>query len=193
MNASKINYLQAMGIQAWELRQASNLDQTRTETAFGVGNMHADLMIIGEGPGVDEDPQGESFVGRSGQLLTAMLEAIGIERKAVYIANIVNRAEPTPEDCMLFLEKQIALLQPKLLLAVGEIAARALLKSDAPLSELRGKIHMFGTELIPLVVTYHPAHLLRHPVDKRATFEDLQMASRMLETLDERVMAEYIN
>lgn len=201
-----------MGIQAWQLKNKSShplpaatkdwdslrtavvnctacgLDQTRTQTVFGVGNPTADLMIIGEAPGFHEDQQGEPFVGRAGQLLTAMLQAIGFERSSVYIANILkcrppNNRDPLPEEvklCTPFLEQQIALVKPKLLLAVGRIAAHYLLDTKTSLSQLRGKVYEYRNT--PLLITFHPAYLLRNPIDKGKAFQDLQLVARTLQT-----------
>jgi uracil-DNA glycosylase family 4 len=160
------------------------LCRTRTQTVFGVGNTKAEWLIIGEAPGAEEDRQGEPFVGRAGQLLNAMLLAIGLPRETVYIANILKcrppgNRDPKPEEvsnCLPFLSKQIALLQPKVILAVGRIAAQNLLATDAPLARLRGKLHRFGEAETPLVITYHPAYLLRTPADKRKAWEDLKFA-----------------
>jgi uracil-DNA glycosylase len=160
------------------------LCRTRTQTVFGVGNPQAEWLIIGEAPGAEEDRQGEPFVGRAGQLLNAMLLAIGLPRETVYIANVLKcrppaNRDPRPEEvsnCLPFLSQQIALLKPKLLLAVGRIAAQNLLATDAPLARLRGKLHSFGEAGTPLVITYHPAYLLRTPADKRKAWEDLKFA-----------------
>jgi len=163
---------------------ACDLCKTRTQTVFGVGNTGADWLIIGEAPGADEDRQGEPFVGRAGQLLNAMLLAIGLPRETVFIANILKcrppgNRDPRPEEvarCLPFLHNQIALLKPKVMLAVGRIAAQNLLATDAPLARLRGKLHHFGPANTPLVITYHPAYLLRTPSDKRKAWEDLKFA-----------------
>jgi DNA polymerase len=160
------------------------LCKTRTQTVFGVGNQRADWLVIGEAPGAEEDRQGEPFVGRAGQLLNAMLLAIGLPRETVFIANILKcrppgNRDPRPEEvarCLPYLHAQIALLKPKLILAVGRIAAQNLLATDAPLARLRGKLHHFGAEHTPLVITYHPAYLLRTPSDKRKAWEDLKFA-----------------
>jgi DNA polymerase len=163
---------------------ACDLCKTRTQTVFGVGNVRAEWLIIGEAPGAEEDRQGEPFVGRAGQLLNAMLLAIGLPRETVFIANILKcrppgNRDPKPEEvvkCLPFLSAQIALLKPKIMLAVGRIAAQNLLATDAPLSRLRGKLHTFGAANTPLVITYHPAYLLRTPADKRKAWEDLKFA-----------------
>jgi DNA polymerase len=158
----------------------------RTQTVFGVGNPDADWLIVGEAPGADEDKQGEPFVGRAGQLLNAMLKGIGLDRDEVYIANILkcrppNNRDPRPEEadrCRPFLRRQIALIRPKVILAVGRIAAQNLLLTDAPLGRLRGCVHRFEDTGIPVIVTYHPAYLLRKPVEKRKAWEDLKFARR---------------
>jgi uracil-DNA glycosylase family 4 len=163
---------------------ACELCKTRTQTVFGVGNTQAEWLVIGEAPGAEEDRQGEPFVGRAGQLLNAMLLAVGRPRETVFIANVLKcrppgNRDPRPEEvarCLPFLEQQIALLKPKLMLAVGRIAAQNLLATDAPLARLRGKLHQFGAANTPLVVTYHPAYLLRTPGDKRKAWEDLKFA-----------------
>jgi uracil-DNA glycosylase len=161
-----------------------DLCKTRTQTVFGVGNTQAEWLIIGEAPGAEEDRQGEPFVGRAGQLLNAMLLAIGLPRETVFIANILKcrppgNRDPRPEEvsrCLPYLAAQIALLKPKIILAVGRIAAQNLLATDAPLARLRGKLHTFGEAATPLVITYHPAYLLRTPADKRKAWEDLKFA-----------------
>jgi uracil-DNA glycosylase family 4 len=160
------------------------LCRARTQTVFGVGNTRAEWLIIGEAPGADEDRQGEPFVGRAGQLLNSMLLAIGLPRETVFIANVLKcrppgNRDPRPEEvanCLPFLSRQIALLKPKVMLAVGRIAAQNLLATDAPLARLRGKLHRFGEAGTPLVITYHPAYLLRTPADKRKAWEDLKFA-----------------
>ncbi len=213
MNAFQLNYLHAMGIQPWQSKQpapsiidtplqenltalraavarctACTLHKTRTQTVFGTGNPQADLMLIGEAPGFYEDKKGEPFVGRAGQLLNAMLQAIGLDRHTVYIANILkcrppNNRDPLPEEvsqCTGFLTKQIELIQPKLLLALGRIAGHYLLDTQTSLSQMRGKLHSYGSQATPLIVTYHPAYLLRNPRDKNKAFQDLQLAHRSL-------------
>lgn len=167
---------------------ACGLCSTRTQTVFGVGNQNADLMVIGEAPGFYEDQQGEPFVGRAGQLLNAMLQSIGFDRSKVYIANILKcrppqNRDPSPEEvnlCTPFLQKQIALIQPKVLLAVGRIAAQYLLNTKTSLAQIRGKIHQYGPHQTPLIVTYHPAYLLRTPSDKTKAFRDLLLALQTL-------------
>ena len=166
---------------------ACELHQGRTQTVFGVGHRQAQWMVIGEAPGAEEDKRGEPFVGRAGQLLTAMLGATGLPRPEVYIANILKcrppgNRDPRPEEvaqCEHFLARQIALVQPRLILAVGRIAAQNLLKVQTPLSRLRGHRHSYGPLEVPVVVTYHPAYLLRSPGEKRRAWEDLQFARQI--------------
>ena len=161
------------------------LHLTRTQGVFGVGPQRADWLVIGEAPGAEEDRRGEPFVGAAGQLLDAMLRAIGLDRRTnVYIANVLKsrppgNRDPRPEEvaaCLPYLVRQIALLQPKIMLAVGRIAAQNLLATNVPLGRLRGQVHRFGELNTPLVVTYHPAYLLRTPADKRKAWEDLKFA-----------------
>jgi DNA polymerase len=160
------------------------LCNTRTQTVFGVGNPTAEWLIVGEAPGAEEDRQGEPFVGRAGQLLNSMLHAIGLAREQVYIANVLKCRPPGNRDptsgeaaeCLPYLEQQIALLKPKVMLAVGRIAAQNLLRTDVTLGRLRQQVHTFGVSRVPLVVTYHPAYLLRTPTDKRKAWEDLKFA-----------------
>jgi DNA polymerase len=149
-------------------------------------------MVIGEAPGAEEDRRGEPFVGRAGQLLDAMLRAIGLSRaENVYIANVLksrppNNRDPRPEEvaaCLPYLQRQIELVRPRLLLAVGRIAAQNLLGTEESLSRLRGRVHRFGELNTPLVVTYHPAYLLRNPADKRKAWEDLKFARNVFRQL----------
>jgi len=229
--ATRLRYLEAMGIQAWRAREAgapaaaastvestaepaapaglpevSRLDwealqaqvaqctlcelhKSRTQTVFGTGRRDADWLIVGEAPGRDEDLQGEPFVGRAGQLLNAMLKAVGLERGDVYIANILkcrppDNRDPRPEEvlrCEPYLMRQIALIQPKLILAVGRVAAQNLLKTDTPIGKLRGRVHRLGDTGIPVVATYHPAYLLRSPQEKRKAWQDLRLARSVVE------------
>lgn len=213
MTPEQITYLNAMDIQTWHVKNkpipctpvattdwenlqtavthctACGLNQSRTQTVFGIGNKNAELMIIGEAPGFHEDQQGEPFVGRAGQLLNAMLRSIGLERDNVYIANILkcrppHNRDPLPDEvnlCTPFLEKQIALIQPKLLLALGRIAAQYLLNNKSSLGQTRGK--MYEYQNTPLIITYHPAYLLRNPADKSKAFEDLQLTYRTLKNI----------
>jgi DNA polymerase len=164
------------------------LAATRTQTVFGVGNLQAEWLVVGEAPGAEEDRAGEPFVGRAGQLLNSMLRAIGLAREQVYIANVLKCRPPHNRDplgsetaeCLPFLERQIALLQPKIMLGVGRIAAQNLLGTDQSLGRLRQKVHLFGESRVPLVVTYHPAYLLRTPADKRKAWQDLKFAREVL-------------
>jgi len=176
-------------VDSWEALQAEvspctkcDLCKSRTQTVFGSGNKNADWMIIGEGPGQNEDQQGLPFVGKAGQLLTEMLRAIGLEREDVFIANIVKcrppaNRDPKPieiETCKPYLMRQMALVKPKIIVVLGRIAAQALLNTDEPISKLRGKTHALnGT---PVVVVYHPAYLLRSLLDKRKAWADLKLA-----------------
>lgn len=165
------------------------LGHTRTKFVFGVGNPHASLVLVGEAPGADEDRQGEPFVGRAGQLLNKILEAIHFQRNEVYICNILkcrppNNREPQPEEvaeCEPYLWKQLELIRPKLILCLGRVAAQVLLKTNESLTSLRGRTHDYRG--IPLMVTYHPAALLRNPNWKRPTWEDVQKVKRMVDEL----------
>lgn len=159
------------------------LHATRTQGVFGVGDLAADWLIVGEAPGADEDRLGEPFVGQAGKLLDAMLDAIGLKRGAdVYIANVLKsrppgNRDPKPEEvaaCLPYLERQIDLIRPRLILAMGRFAAQSLLVSDASIARMRGKLHTYHG--VPLIVTYHPAYLLRNPVDKAKAWEDLCLA-----------------
>lgn len=164
------------------------LHQTRTQAVFGVGAIDAEWMVVGEAPGADEDRQGEPFVGRAGQLLNAMLRAVGLSRDKVYIANILKcrppgNRDPRPEEaacCEPFLRRQIELISPRVILAVGRIAAQNLLNSTIPLARMRGRRHTLGDTGIPVVVTYHPAYLLRSPLQKRRAWDDLKLARSLL-------------
>lgn len=166
------------------------LHSTRTQSVFGVGNRQARWMVIGEAPGADEDRQGEPFVGRAGQLLNSMLKAIGLAREQVFIANILksrppNNRDPRPEEvraCIPYLFRQIELVNPTLLLCVGRIAAQTLLETDTPIGKLRGRLHQVGAGR-PLVVTYHPAYLLRSPGEKRKAWADLVLAMQTFDRL----------
>ncbi|HOB62730.1 MAG TPA: uracil-DNA glycosylase [Candidatus Competibacteraceae bacterium] len=168
--------------------QSCGLCASRTQAVFGVGDRQAQWLVIGEAPGADEDRQGEPFVGRAGKLLNPMLLAIGLRREQVYIANILKcrppeNRDPTPAEaasCRPFLERQIALIQPRLILAVGRIAAQNLLDTDTQIGKLRGRVHHFGPTHIPVIVTYHPAYLLRSPREKRKAWDDLRLAQRTL-------------
>ena len=167
------------------------LHQTRSRTVFGVGAPDARLMIIGEAPGADEDRMGEPFVGRAGRLLNAMLGAVGLERGSVYIANIIKcrppkNRDPKPEEtacCAPYLKRQIELIRPAVILAVGRVAAQNLLGTTTAIGRLRGQTHREPVSGTPLLVTYHPAYLLRSPGEKRKSWEDLKRARRMLEEI----------
>ena len=194
--------LQIMGIDTWTLRDAASkpaktdwvhlkacvmscvacpLHAGRTQPVFGSGNPQAQLLIVGEAPGFHEDQQGLPFVGRSGELLTQMLKAIGLTRDMVCIANIIKCRPPENRDplpaeiaqCRGFLDQQIALIQPTLILALGRIAAQTLLQCTTTLSGLRGVQHTYQN--IPVIVSYHPAYLLRTPGEKKKAFRDLQL------------------
>ena len=169
------------------------LHGSRTQGVFGVGSREAQWLVVGEAPGAEEDRRGEPFVGRAGHLLDAMLKAIGLSRGSnVYIANVLKsrppgNRDPKPEEvaaCLPYLMRQIELLRPRVMLAVGRIAAQNLLSTDAPLGRLRGKVHHFGELNTPLIVTYHPAYLLRTPSDKRKAWEDLKFARSVFQTLN---------
>jgi uracil-DNA glycosylase len=213
--ARRAQYLQALGIEEWRSRVPvpamaptgtgewerlasevsgcvrCGLHTTRTQTVFGVGDRRAELLVVGEAPGAEEDRQGEPFVGRAGQLLNSMLRAMGMPRETVYIANLLKcrppgNRDPAPEEvacCQPYLRRQIELLDPRVVLAVGRIAAQNLLGTDVPLGRLRGQVHRFGAT--PLVVTYHPAYLLRTPADKRKAWEDLKFARSVYQRLTE--------
>lgn len=165
------------------------LHQSRTQTVFGVGSQSADWMIIGEAPGAEEDRRGEPFVGRAGKLLDEMLRAVALSRDSVFIANILkcrppNNRDPSNEEaasCRRYLDRQIELISPKIILAVGRIAAQHLLETDAPLGRLRGQKHQLGDGQVPVIVTYHPAYLLRSPTQKRKSWQDLCLARQVME------------
>jgi len=164
------------------------LHRSRTQTVFGVGARDARLMVVGEAPGAEEDRQGEPFVGPAGQLLNAMLAAIGLARAEVYIANVLKcrppqNRDPQPEEaaaCMPYLERQVAMVEPAAMLAVGRIAAQYLLRSEVSIGRLRGQVYRYGERATPLVVTYHPAYLLRSPIAKAKTWDDLCVVKELL-------------
>jgi uracil-DNA glycosylase family 4 len=165
------------------------LGSTRINFVFGVGKPDADVMFIGEAPGADEDAQGEPFVGRAGQLLNKIIEAIGMKREDVYICNILkcrppNNREPLPgemETCTPYLMKQIELLKPKFIICLGRISAQWLLQTNETLTVLRGRVHDYhGAKLI---ITYHPAALLRNPNWKRPTWEDMKMFKKLYDEM----------
>jgi len=173
--------------------QQCELHATRTQAVFGVGNQQADWLIIGEAPGADEDRKGEPFVGRAGQLLNEMLNAIGLKREQVYIANILkcrppNNRDPKPEEaasCSPYLQRQIELIQPKVILALGRIAAQRILQSNTSLARLRNQVHHVESIQSPVIVTYHPAYLLRSPAEKRKAWQDLLFAKKYVKQASE--------
>jgi uracil-DNA glycosylase family 4 len=166
--------------------QRCRLAQGRNKLVFGVGDPNAQLMFVGEGPGADEDAQGEPFVGRAGQLLNNMIAAMGLKREQVYIANIVKcrppqNRRPEPDEartCLPFLERQIEIVRPRVLVALGATAATYLLGMRGSIGSMRGRIHNYRN--IQTVVTYHPAFLLRDPTQKKEAWKDLQMAMAAL-------------
>ncbi len=153
---------------------------------FGVGNPQADLMFVGEGPGADEDIQGEPFVGRAGQLLTKIIEAIGLRREDVYIANVIKcrppgNRNPEPDEvaqCEPFLFRQVDMVKPKVIVALGKFAAQCLLRSTEPITRIRGKEFKYRESI--LMPTYHPAYLLRNPSAKRDVWEDMKRVRAIL-------------
>lgn len=179
LNKEQIQLLENLKNEAAGCQKCS-LSKTRTNLVFGVGNCMAELMFVGEAPGRDEDLQGEPFVGRAGQLLTKIIEAIGMKRTDVYIANVLKcrppgNRNPLPEEivlCMPYLIKQIDIIKPKILCALGTFAAQTLLNTKAPVGTLRGRFHEY--QGIPMMVTYHPAYLLRNPNDKAKVWEDMK-------------------
>lgn len=187
----------AVGQMDWQALEAqvSNctrcpLHAGRTRTVFGTGNRRADWLILGEAPGAEEDRQGEPFVGRAGKLLDAMLAALGHSRDQVFIANVVKcrppeNRNPHPDEaatCAPYLDRQIELLAPRIILAVGRVAAQRLLATDSPVGRLRGRVHRYGPAGIPLVVTWHPAYLLRRPEAKAEAWRDLVLAAQAVAT-----------
>ncbi len=194
INPSKQNDVGALDWEQLEQRVLActlcELHKTRTQAVFGVGNKDADWMIIGEAPGAEEDRHGEPFVGRAGQLLNAMLEAVGLKREEVFIANVLkcrppNNRDPRAEEvasCEPYLKRQIELVQPKIILCVGRIAAQNLLKTDMPIGRMRGRKHVYEPLNIPVIVTYHPAYLLRSPTEKRKSWQDLLLARSLMES-----------
>jgi uracil-DNA glycosylase len=178
---------EALAVRVADCRDCG-LHTTRTHTVFGVGDRHAGLMVIGEAPGAEEDRQGEPFVGRAGQLLDAMLRAIGLPRVQVFIANILkcrppNNRDPRPDEvacCQPYLERQIEWVEPRVILCAGRIAAQNLLRLSDAVGRLRGRVHRYGARQIPTLVTYHPAYLLRSPEEKAKAWEDMQRVARLL-------------
>ena len=169
-----------------------DLCHSRTQTVFGTGNTHADWLLIGEAPGQPEDEQGEPFVGVAGQLLTEMLRAIGLEREQVFIANILKCRPPVNRDphideiksCRDYWQRQYQLIQPKIILAVGRVAAHTLLDTDETIGKLRGKVHYYNNT--PVVVVYHPAYLLRSLSEKRKAWQDLQLAKQTVIAMEQK-------
>lgn len=172
--------------------QKCSLGATRNKFVFGVGNPNADLMLIGEAPGAEEDKQGIPFVGRAGKLLTDILKAINFEREEVYIANILkcrppNNRDPLPSErevCKPYLYKQIELIKPKIILCLGKVASNVLLNKNDSLTKLRGDVHDLNG--VKAMVTYHPAALLRNPHWKKGTWEDVQKVRKLYDELTEK-------
>jgi DNA polymerase len=162
------------------------LHKTRIQTVFGAGDQHADWMIIGEAPGAQEDQQGEPFVGRAGMLLNEILFSLDLQRNAVFIANILkcrppNNRDPLPNEvaaCATYLKQQVEHVAPRIILALGRIAAQNLLQTTESIGRLRGRVHDYHS--IPVIVLYHPAYLLRSPLEKRKVLQDLQLAQQTL-------------
>jgi DNA polymerase len=194
-DSKKAEKLAAVQTRVAACTKCPNLASSRTQTVFGVGNPDAEIMFIGEAPGADEDAQGEPFVGRAGQLLTNIIKAMGFPRKEVYIANVLKcrpdvaagsfgNRPPTPREmqtCRPYLMEQIDIIKPKVIVALGAVAAEGLLGTRAPMRELRGRWDSFnGT---PLMITYHPAYLLRNqsPSEKRKVWEDMMLVLERLE------------
>jgi DNA polymerase len=183
--ASQEKRLQALNREVADC-QLCPLGATRTNLVFGVGDPAADLLFIGEAPGRDEDLQGFPFVGRAGQLLTRILKAMGLTREEVYIANILKcrppgNREPLPTEvahCLPILKRQVEIIRPKIICALGRVAAQNLLSSKLALGALRGKTHDYNG--VPVIVTYHPAAILRNPAYKRPTWDDMQVVMRFL-------------
>lgn len=186
---------------ALSCQKCPHLAKSRTQVVFGVGHPNADLMFVGEAPGADEDAQGEPFVGRAGQLLTKIIETMGLSRDIVYIANVLKcrpdmpagnsgNRRPRPDEmetCLPYLKEQIAFIKPKVLVALGAVAMEGLLGREEPMRTLRGQWHEF--EGIPLMATYHPAYLLRNQTlgEKRKVWEDmLQVMERLALPISER-------
>lgn len=168
------------------------LHKGRNTIVFGVGSPKADLVFVGEGPGADEDAQGIPFVGRAGQLLTRIIEAIQLRREDVYICNIIKcrppgNRNPEPDEiaaCEPFLKAQLAVIKPKLICCLGTFAAQTLLRTKEPISRLRGRFHAY--EGIPLLPTFHPAYLLRNPHEKRTVWEDMKLLQKEYQRLTGR-------
>ena len=183
-------HLESLGdiAQAVEICTRCPLYATATRGVPGEGNPNADFMVVGEAPGATEDETGRPFVGAAGQLLTKILAAIDLKREDVFIANVLKHRppgnrNPMPEEvvaCSPYLVRQIELIRPKVILAVGTFAAQTLLDTKTPIGKLRGQVHRYHG--VPLIVTYHPAALLRNPAWKRPTWEDVQLARRILDS-----------
>jgi DNA polymerase len=165
------------------------LHKTRTQTVFGCGNKQSDWLFIGEAPGKDEDLKGEPFVGRAGRLLNEVIFSLGLKREEVYIANILkcrppNNRDPSQDEiqsCTTYLEQQIKMISPKIIIAVGRVAAQHLLNTDLTMAKLRGTVHSYGSESIPLITIYHPAYLLRSPSKKYKVWSDLQVVKTLMQ------------
>jgi DNA polymerase len=186
--ASSADALVAVRTEIGDCTRCKLHTQGRRQIVFGVGNPDADLMFVGEAPGADEDIQGIPFVGRAGQLLTKIIEAIDLKREDVYIANVIkcrppgnrNPEQDEVETCEPFLFQQIDIIKPKVIVALGTFAARALLRTLDPISRLRGRVYDYrGAKLIP---TFHPAYLLRNPSSKREVWEDMKLVRRLLQS-----------
>ena len=182
-----VDELSALEVTVSGCRKCS-LCETRRQTVFGVGNPAADCMLVGEAPGAEEDRQGKPFVGRAGQLLDAMLFAVGMNRDEVYIANVLKCRPPQNRDpqgeevvrCEPYLHRQVDLVAPRLIVAMGRFAAQSLLRTTEAISRLRGREFTYRDTGIPLIVTYHPAYLLRNPADKSKAWDDLLLMHKKL-------------
>ncbi|MDD9799142.1 MAG: uracil-DNA glycosylase [Gammaproteobacteria bacterium] len=182
-----VDELSALEVTVSGCRKCS-LCETRRQTVFGVGNPAADCMLVGEAPGAEEDRQGKPFVGRAGQLLDAMLFAVGMNRDEVYIANVLKCRPPQNRDpqgeevvrCEPYLHRQVDLVAPRLIVAMGRFAAQSLLRTTEAISRLRGREFTYRDTGIPLIVTYHPAYLLRNPADKSKAWDDLLLMQKKL-------------
>jgi DNA polymerase len=186
--ANSVDALVAVRTEIGDCTRCKLHTQGRRQIVFGVGNPDADLMFVGEAPGADEDVQGIPFVGRAGQLLTKIIEAINLKREDVYIANVIkcrppgnrNPEQDEVETCEPFLFQQIDIIKPKVIVALGTFAARTLLRTLDPISRLRGRVYDYrGAKLIP---TFHPAYLLRNPSSKREVWEDMKVVRRLLQS-----------
>lgn len=194
VNQESIDPLEALRKEALQCTLCPHLVRSRTGVVFGTGNPRADLLFVGEAPGADEDKQGEPFVGRAGQLLTKMIHAMGLTREEVYIANVLKcrpdmpegstgNRKPRPDEmetCLPWLRKQVAIVEPKVIVALGATAAQGLLGVEEPIGRIRGKWQSFGK--IPVIVTYHPSYLLRNGsiTEKRKVWEDLLLVMEKL-------------